>query len=181
MKPRTKRYLNATWVTFRSAIIAAVVELAIFFILIGLGQLGLLDLKTIVSVVVPEVGIGVFLYYFLGEHRRSRIDEVLNLMDAVEKFEHLTVFTFSVFPRPFHITYYYVENKTTGLVYNAPKYIEDMADRGLITKIKCKNEDEMNKCISDRKSTLTKNHEPSLADLRPFDKGKVDVKNSLYI
>lgn len=149
MNHSLKQYLHATWENFRAIALAGAIEIGLLALFFFLGQWGLLDIKTIVSVVFPEIGIGVFLYYFLGEKRRSRVEEVINLMDAAEKLRHLKVFTFSVLPGMLRVKYYFVENTTTKLAYEAPRFIEDMADRGIIPSIECTNKREMLKKISD--------------------------------
>lgn len=156
----TRRYLEAFWKYVRPLLLAGFVEIGLFYLIVLAGQSGLLDLRTIVSVTVTEVGIGVFLYYFLGQGRRGREEEMVNLMDAAEKLSHLKVYTFSVLKASF----YYVENTVTKEYYKAPRNIEDMADLGVITVIVCKNEQDM-------KATLAKNNshkneqEPSIVQL----------------
>ena len=102
-----------------------------------------MDITTIISVVLPEVGIGILLYYLLGESRRSRVDEVIDLIDACEKFSHLRGHMFSVYPRPFNHIFYYIEHKSTKQYYEAPTYIEHMIDRDLTVTIKHSNERQM--------------------------------------
>jgi len=170
-----KRHLTAAWQTLRSLVFAGIAEISVIFLIIILGQSGLLDIRTIVSVAVTEVGIGVFLYHILGESRRSHVDEVLNLMDATEKLSHLRVLTFAVYPRPFRYWFYYVENTATKQAYIAPEYIEDMADRGVIAEIECKNEMEMKEILNKNKSTLNERM-ASLSELLKPTTRRVGIK-----
>jgi hypothetical protein len=164
--------LNALVALARAFIITGAVILGILLALVLFGQSGLLDAKTIVSVVVPEVGIAVFLYYILGEHRRSRVEEVINLLEACKKFEHLGVYRFTVFPI-FSVIYFFVVNKTTKTVYIAPSYIEDMTERGVISKIKVKNYDEMKADIQ-KKGFVLQEREASIAELEPIENKSVE-------
>jgi len=142
--------------------------------------LGHIGCKNAISVVMTEVGIGVFLYYILGERRRSHEEEIVNLMDAVEKFAHLEAYSFSVFPHPFEYTFYFIENTTTKQCYKAPKYLEEMIDRGVIKTRKCKSEKEMKSVIVANKSKLN-DREPSFIELKANGKEKNPKANSLYL
>lgn len=138
-KKVTRRHLEAIWQTFWAILVAGVVVIGIILALVWLGQAGLLDYTTIVSVAVVEVGIGVFLYYFLGHSRRGSIEEMVNLLDVAEKISHLQVYKFSLLKTDF----YYVENTETKEYYKAPNYIERMVDLNIIVPVSCKNEEEM--------------------------------------
>ncbi len=164
MDRRTKRYLEALWLNIRSTFFAAVAIFGAAGILWVLGLEGLLDARTIISVVVPEVGIGVFLYYFLGEHRRGRVDEVINLMNATKEFAHLNVYVFSVLHSPFDWEFYFVENTTTKQCYEAPQYIESMAEQEIIIPKKCKNEAEMTEYLNENGTHLN-DRKPSPSEL----------------
>ena len=80
------RRLEAFWLTAKGFILLAVCELGIIFLILYLLTSGLLEVQTVVSVVLSEVGIAVILYYLLGEHRRSSQQEIVNLAETVEKF-----------------------------------------------------------------------------------------------
>ena len=147
MVPIKSTHLKAVLGGFRSIVLIAAIEVGIIILLVALGNSGLLDITTIISVVVPEIGIGIFLFYLLGESRRSRVDEVINLIEASEKFSHLKVHTFSIFPRPFSYTFYFLENKSVNQYFEAPDYIVDMVKRRLIVVKAYKNEAEMRKSL----------------------------------
>jgi hypothetical protein len=140
--------------------LGVLVDLVLIFLIIVVGQYGLLDLRTIISVVLPEVGIGVFLYYFLGQGRRERLGEITDIMDIYTKVSHLKVYTFSVWGTSF----YYVENTTTNQAYNASDFIMKVVNQGILQPIDCKNEREV-KRIFKKKGTKLNKGEPSLADL----------------
>lgn len=106
------------------------------------------------------MGIGVFLYYFLGESRRGRLDELVNLMDAYAKFLHLKVFTY----KWWIFDLYYVENTITRQAYKASAFIEKIADEGIIEPIICKNEKEMKRILRESKTRFNE-REPSLSEL----------------
>jgi len=159
-RKRKDPHLVRLWKFIVSLSLAIFAEFAIFFSLLAAGQLGLLDVRTIVSVVVPEVGIGVFLYYFLGESRRGRLDELVNLMDAYAKFLHLKVFTY----KWWIFDLYYVENTITRQAYKASAFIEKIADEGIIEPIICKNEKEMKRILRESKTRFNE-REPSLSEL----------------
>jgi hypothetical protein len=154
------RRLEAVGRTIISIISAVIIVVIIGLIISGLGQSGLLDGKTIVSVFVTEVGIGVFLYVFLGEMRRSNEAEVVNLMEAAEKFSHLRVYSYAVIKYDF----YYIENTITKQCYKAPEFVENIVDLGVVTVIKCKNEEEMKKHLEKNKVVLN-DREPSFIEL----------------
>lgn len=156
----TKRHLQAIWRFIRILGIAGIVEFGLLFLIILLGQSGLLDLRTIVSVTVTEVGIAVVLYYILGQGRRGQEEEMVNLVDAAEKLSHLRVYTFSVLRSDF----YYVENTTTREYYVATNNIEQMSDLGVIITIPCKNEKEMLAILALNGSHRNE-REPSIVEL----------------
>ena len=158
MKQRYKRYLIALKETAQSFVVVFIVEFGLFLLIIWLLHFNLLDVKTIISVVLPEVGIGILLFYLLGQKRRSQIDEAVNLMEAFEKFSHLEVYAFSVFSFPFSVIFYYVANTHTNEVYISPKYIDHLADQEVITKIDCKNEKEMKEILTKKKFHLSLIH-----------------------
>lgn len=135
--------LEAFWSTTKNLIIIGACESGVLFLIVYLLKAGILELDTVMSVVLTEVGITIILYYLLGQHRREHEEEIVNLAEAVEKFSHLKGYIFPVFPRPFKYYFYYVENTVTNQYYRAPDYVEHMIDRGVIPKQECKNEIEM--------------------------------------
>jgi len=159
-RKRKDPHLLAFWKFIISLSLAIFAEFAIFFSLLGAGQLGLLDTRTIVSVVVPEVGIGVFLYYFLGERHRGRLDEIVNLMDACAKLSHLRVFAYKWWV--FDLSY--VENTITRQAYKASAFVDKLSNEGIIEQIVCKNEKEMRRILRESKTKLNE-REPTLAEL----------------
>jgi hypothetical protein len=97
----------------KDAIYAFVIITLIPVILAGglvlLGYWGLLEPQTIVLVVIPEVAIAIIFYYFLGERRRNKMEELLDLSEASEKFSHLDIIMVEVIRSA--VSYGYVENK----------------------------------------------------------------------
>ena len=165
MKSRYKRYLIALKETARSFIMIIIVEIGLILLIGLLLQSNLLDIKTIISVVIPEVGISLFIFYLLGQKRRNQLDEAINLMDAFDKFSHLTIYAFTVFHFPFSVIFYYITNTHTMEAYIAPKYIDNLADQDVITKIFCKNEKEMKETLTKKKITLNE-RKPTLDELK---------------
>jgi hypothetical protein len=140
---RKHSYLEAIWSSFKKYFVLIACEIGILVLGAFLLQWGLLDVRTLVSVVISEVGIAVVLYYILGGHRREHEAEIVNLAEEAETFSHLKGYYFPVFPFPFSYWYYYVENTETNQYYRAPDYVERMIDRGVIKGKECKNEKEM--------------------------------------
>ena len=116
---------NAVLESIRHIFLYGFIEIAVIGLIILLANLGFLDAKNAISVVLPEVALAVVLYYLLGERRRGRLGEVINLMEAHKKLSHLKVYTCPVFHHPFRFIYYYVENPITRMAYRAPSYIEE--------------------------------------------------------
>lgn len=112
--------------------------------------------------VVPEVGIGVFLYFLLGEYRRTHVEEVINILDACEKFRHLEVYRFT----DLAVIYSTVVNKDTKIAYPAPDNISDLADRGIIRRVSFKNEEELNTELQ-KKGFVSQNRLPLFIELLP--------------
>ncbi len=152
--------LNAKWHTILFFAIVTSVEIVIILALYALGSWGLLDSKTIVSVmvsaVIPNIAVTSLMYYFLGEHRRNRINELLDLMEATQKLAHLTVI---VCPPPTeHLVTpvsIWVENKKTQKVYRASKQIVGAAmNSGVIQVIGIDNEVKMKEIMKSKGFTI---------------------------
>jgi hypothetical protein len=158
---RQHRYLQAIGKTVSPFLFGVIVGIALILLIALLGQAGLLDLTTILSVAVTEVGLSLFLYYFLGQNRRGDEEEMVNLMDAVEKFSHLKVYKFSVLRTDF----YYVENTTTKEYFKATERIESMVDLGVITVIACKNEEDMRAKL-EKNGSHPNEQEPTMVQLK---------------
>jgi hypothetical protein len=156
----TKRRMEAAFALIRVLFLVTFGTIAFFYLGMWLGGAGLLDVKTIVSVTVTEVGIAIIFYYLLGQSRRSREEEMVNLVDDAEKLSHLKVYTF----RDFGAIFYYVENTTTKEYYKAPKNIQNMSDLGVITTIECKSEQEM-KDILEKDNSHRNEKEPKITQL----------------
>ena len=167
----TKRHVEAFRKTLRGFLFG-VAEAVLFFLILWLYGLGLLDLRTIVSITVTEVGIGIFLYYLFGQGRRGSEEEMVNLMDATEKLSHLRVYTFEFLGAVF----YYVENTTTKEYYKTPKNIEQMVELGVITTITCKDEEEM-RAILQKNNSHPNEQEPTIVQLMAT-KGKRKTSGS---
>jgi uncharacterized membrane protein len=175
-----RRRLEAFWESFHHLLFYGVVELVILYLAVVLAFSGFFDVKAVASVVLTELAIGVGLYYVLGERRRSHIAEVVNLVDVVEKFSHLKVYTFSVFPRPFRYTFYFVENTETKQYYKAPKYLEELVEEGIIaTEKECKNEAEMKK-ILEKNGSQANDREPSFIELKALKRVRPKSKQNPY-
>jgi len=115
-------------------------ELSVVLLMLFLLTSNILDLKTVLSVLVPDLFIAIFLYYLLGQGRRGQEEEISNLFDVAEKCAHLVVYKFRLLEADF----YFVENTTTQEYYKAPKHIAQMADLGAIRLVECqKGEKEM--------------------------------------
>lgn len=139
---------------------AICVEFLIIAVLILAGLFGLLDVRTIVSVMVPEVGIGVFLYYFLGERRRGHLDEIVNLMDAYLRLTHLRVLTY----KWWFFEFSYVENTVTKRAYKTSDFVDKLTGEGILEEIFCKDEKELRRRLQEDEIQLNE-RQPSLSEL----------------
>jgi hypothetical protein len=166
----TKRHLEALGKFYR-AILVFLAELFFILVFLWLGQSGLLDARTIVSVVVPEVAIAVILYYFLGQGRRGQEEEMSNLLEVAEKLSHLKVYTFKLLGAEF----YYVENTATKEYYKAPKQIEQMVELGVVATTECKNEEEM-LSILEKNNSHGNEQEPTVLQLMDTKKKRKAYK-----
>jgi hypothetical protein len=110
-------------------------------------DIGILEIKTVISVFLTDVGIAVLLYYLLGEHRRGNEEEIVTLADAFEKFGHLKGYSFPVFHRPLRYYFYYVENTVTNKYFRAPQYVEALIGNGVLEEVECKSEKEMREIL----------------------------------
>ena len=140
------------------------IEVTIFIVLVVFDSLKLLDYSLIVSLVVVEVPIGLFLWFVLGERRRSKIQEVSYLVELAQKFKYLKIHRFGAFPSLFRTQWYYVENLQQKLAYGCPRYIIQLGEWGAISVVKHKNEGEMNKHFRDN-GVKNEEREPTMAEL----------------
>lgn len=157
---RWHRYRQVIGERFGFVFMVVAVMGALVVLLLWLGSAQLLDLTTIVSVMVAELGISFVLYYLFGQGHRSNEEEIVNQMDAAEKLSHLKVYTFSVLK----IKLYFVENTSTKEYYEAPESIENMVDRGIISPIPCKNEEEM-RAILEKNGSHENKQKPTIIQL----------------
>jgi hypothetical protein len=134
----TMRHIEAVEKNYR-AFLLFLAELSVVLLMIVLATSKILELTTVVSVLVPDLAIAIFLYYLLGQGRRGQEEEMSYLFDIAEKLAHLVVYKFTLLGADF----YYVENTTTKEYYKAPKGIEQMADLGVLAVVECKNEEEL--------------------------------------
>ena len=146
-----------------SVLVAILIDLSLLGLVVAIGLYRLLNAQTIVSVVLPEVGIAVILYYFLGQGRREHLGEIADTMDIYSKVSHLKVYTFLVWGAPF----YYVENTITRQAYRASEFVEKVIDQNILQPIICRSEKEMKRILRSNGTKLNED-KPSLEQL--FDK-----------
>jgi hypothetical protein len=99
-------------------------------------ELGLVDTQLIVSLVIVEVPLAIFMYYILGEHRRSvtqRMHDAIAKAQAISDFKHLIVvfaddWKLYDYPR----LRYYVVNLATKFAFYVPDYIHDLVEAKVI-------------------------------------------------
>ncbi len=139
----SRRTISAIKIVLRMLLIVFVVEFAILIGLVGFSSLNLLDWPLIVSLVVVEVPIGVFLWYILGERRHSKIQEVTDRIETAKKFKHLRIHNFSGF-HGLGLNWYYIENLSTKRAYDCPPDMSLLGKWGVINMVKHKNEEETN-------------------------------------
>ena len=163
----TRKHLRweAFYSTSKRFFIIAFIEILVLLLGIFLLQNGVLQLDTVITVVLSEVGIAVILYYLLGGQEHQREEEIVNLANAYEKFQHLKGYSFPAFNIRVDYWFYYVENTITNQCYKAPKYIEHLIDRGAIPEKECKNIQELRDLLIKRKCQLHENAEAKLLDL----------------
>ena len=142
---RRRHQVEALLIFFMYLFFGMILEATVIVCFLALGLAGLLDLKTIVSVTVSEVSIATVLYFLLGQGRRGRQEEVASQTELAEKFSHLQVYSFKVM-LALH-QFYYVENTISKQCYKAPKYIWQMADRGILTLTNCNDEEDMARIV----------------------------------
>jgi hypothetical protein len=161
MRSRQWRYRHGAAVRriLLSAGLFILIEAILFLAVIIIGY-GLLDARTFVSVVTPEVGIAVILYYFLGQSRREHLSQIADTMDVYDKVSHLRLFTFSVWGEPL----YYVENTATKQAYRASDFIGKIIDQNILEPVVCRSEREMRRILR-KNGTKLNEREPSLAEL----------------
>lgn len=116
------------------------------------------------SVTVTEVGIGIFLYYFLGQGRRGKEEELTNLLDAIDRLKHLKVYGYPILPEPLRHYFFYIENTKTKQYWDATKEIEDIIDLGVIKKIECKSKAEARE-ILEKNGSKPQSGEPLFIEL----------------
>ncbi len=112
---------------------AIVIEIVVFAGAYVLWLEAWIDPSTLVSVVIADLAIAVLLYYLFGERRRGRLDELLNIAEANEKFSHLSVYKMKGYGN--FEDYFYVENKFTKKVYQSPDFLKEAIDCKIIPVI----------------------------------------------
>ena len=162
--PRRQRHIKAIQRILIAIGLGFTFDIVLFLILY-IGQFGLLDSRTIISVVVPEVAIGILLYYLLGQSHRERLGEIVDMMDIYTKVSHLNIFRFWEWGAPF----YYVENTVTKQAFRASDFIEKIIDQDILKPIDCKSMREVKQILRKNRSQFNE-REPSLAEL--FDKSE---------
>lgn len=131
----------------------------------------LLDYQLIVSLVVAEVPIGVFLSYILGERRhsdRARMQEAVSMAHALMEFGHLKVYraldigNWENYDYP--ILQYYVINALTNIAFRAPDFVHELAETKVIRETIFDTTEDLKKKMSEESIALH-DHEPDLQEL----------------
>jgi len=131
----------------------------------------LLDYQLIVSLVVAEVPIGVFLSYILGERRhsdRAKMQEAVSMAHALMEFGHLKVYRVLIIGSWENYDYpalkYYVINALTNNAFRAPDFVHELAETKVIRETTFKTTEDLDKKMSEESITLH-DHEPDLQEL----------------
>ncbi len=117
--------------------------MTILAVLLVLGAFKLLDFSLIASLVVVEVPLAFIVARLLGEHRRNRLSEALDMWELAQKWSHLRVCSFPIVPRLGLGDYFIVVNWDTKKAFDCPKYVIEIANLGLVKKMRYKNEKHM--------------------------------------
>lgn len=120
-----------------------------------------------VSVFIAELPLGIGLWWFLGERRRTQWSEWLDSIQLGEKYTHLIVHYWVIGWTSFGKTFSVVENTKTHSAYDCPPFIEEFSMKGVINRQKHKNEPEMRAYLLTHATTLFDKKEATLIDLRP--------------
>jgi hypothetical protein len=146
--------------------IITIIPLFIGWSLVALAYWGLLEPRTIISTVVPELAIALFLY-FIFDHRRNKVEELLSLMDVSEKFSHLNIYMVKVIHSA--ISYGYVENTLTKKVFRLPDFLGGAIESGVIPIVaEFANMDEFVELVKQKGLTLI-DRKPSFSELKVIE------------
>jgi len=122
--------------------------------LIILGGVHLLDYSQIISLVVAEMPLGVGLWWFLGDRFHGRLSEAIDSMELFREYSHLTIHYWHIGPRAFGQIYFIMENSSTRIAYDCPVFLGDLGRRGIIHRVRHKNEVEMREYLKAEGITL---------------------------
>src|SRR5271157_575119 len=161
---RSRKWSYRRFPALRNLLVSVAIVLffdfGLFGLLIVVANYNLLDARTAVSVVLPEVGIAVVLYYLLGQGHRERLSEIADTMEVWAKVSHLKIYGFEEWGK----TFYFVENPSTKQAYQASDFVQKVIDEGILKPIVCKDEKEMKRILRKNGTTLNE-RQPSLDEL----------------
>jgi hypothetical protein len=120
-----------------------------------------------VSVFIAELPLGIGLWWFLGERRRTQWSEWLDSIQLGEKYTHLIVHYWVVGIPLLRKTFSVVENTKTRKAYDCPPFIEELSMKGVVDRHPHKNEPEMRAYLLAHAISLFDKKEATLIDLKP--------------
>ena len=159
IKNNRKYFVNLLKFAFYSVIIDAVlISLLLSF------TYNLLDFQLIVSLVVVEVPIGVFLSILLGE-KQNRSVEVVTRLNMMAQFQHLYVYRVSDWnDADYPELIYYVINKKTKQAYYVNDDIRRLVKSGIIGGKKFETKEELLTFFKDNQIELKERY-PEIEDI----------------
>ena len=153
-----------SFVFYAFFVLVALLLISIFLII--LGDVHLLNYSEIVSWLVAEVPLGIGLWWFLGDRFHGRLSEAKDSIELFREYSHLMIHYWYLGPRPFGFFYFIVENTSTQIAYDCPSFLGDLGSRGIIHRVKHKNEAEMREYLKAHGITLI-TREVTFAELNP--------------
>lgn len=139
--------------------------IALIFIIYDLIQFAeihaLVDLSLLVTLVIAEVPIAVFLHYILGERGRSqeqKTNDAIQKLRAISQFAHLeTCYVDDGNLRyEYPLARYFIVNKHTSLAFWVNEEIRTLRDNHIISERKFKCETELDDYLAKHNPPITK-------------------------
>ncbi len=146
------------------------VLVAVFFYGTIFYNAGLLNPTEVVSVFVAEAPLGIGLWWVLGERSRSRFSDAIDSITLGKEYDNLIVHYWVLgWKGILTKTFCAVENKDTHLAYDCPEFLEELGSKGIVHRIKHKNEPAMREYLKEHEVTLVE-EVATFAELRPVSK-----------
>lgn len=139
---------------------------AAFLVLQVLYLHGLLNVSEVISLGVAELPLGLGLWWILGERSRGHLSDAKDNIELWERYSHLVIHFWYLLGSRIGTLYYVVENSNTKTAYDCPRFLGELASRGIIHKIKHKNEPEMREYLKAKQITIVE-REATFLELQP--------------